>query len=771
MAQFLPNANFISGSGSLSSSDLNKIANDPRDLTATVAAQGALVPLLYGKRDVPGLVFAQGKIGTDLVIAYMWCAGEIQAIDAIYINDAAVPGGVTVTNYLGTSTQTVDATLASAIAGYNDRVRVSLPGGTFLGIAYSVFRIPVGQLTSFPRVRAVIRGRKLYDPRTLTTAYSDNPALALYDLITNPFYGLGRTCLGAPEAANWCDSLLGGVAGAYRARIGLYISTGRPAEEYIDLLCEYAECFQVYEGQSVRLIPDQPVDLDLVPVVDSSKMLKDSLSIQAESSSDTPTEVEFQYTDEPSIASQPWSLVPTVVQLPGVPEGDIQRIPTSVTMEGVTREIEAVNKALSRLYRMQNRLTVSWTTTDAGVVQQKGDVVKVQNALRGVDLPVRIMGVNLVSPGRYSVSSKLYDISHYPSDLVLPEDTGIVPIGAIGMLIGTVVPDGWELFNAANDKFIIGAGGTYAVGATAASTSGPWTGSVSGGAHNKSNDFPSPAAGPSSVPAYYNPASDTGTVGNHTHTWSVPSVNENILRRENVLVRKITSDGLLIPSTVRVFGLSNIITPATKNTSFNGRLLMPKTISANAGVSTQAGTNITTGSGNDSHQHYSSFLSTANTFGGVGSVQARNHNSAGGVHTHSASVVPTFNPKRKKLCCFEAAIDYEVVPGMIWLWSGSIGALPTDYVLCDGTNGTPDMRDYFVEFSDTSGTASGNNTMNLNATTDNNGHSHYGAVLTSVSITNAYGHAYTQSHNHTISASSSYVPKYYALAFIMYVPA
>lgn len=770
MTQFLPNANFISGSGSLSSSDLNDLSNQPRDLTATVAAQGALVPLLYGKRDVPGLVFAQGKIGTDLVIAYIWCAGEVQAIDAVYINDAAVPGGVTVTHYTGTSTQTVDPTLASAIAGYNDRVRVSLPGGSFLGIAYSVFRIPVGQITSFPRVRAVIRGRKLYDPRTATTAYSDNPALALYDLITNPFYGLGRTCLGAEEAADWCDSLLGGVAGAYRARIGLYISSGRPAEEYTDLLCEYAECFQVYEGQAIRLIPDQPVDLGTVPIVDASKMIKDSLSIQAESSSDTPTEVEFQYTEEPLIATQPWSLVPTVVQLPGVPEGDIQRIPTSVTMEGVTREIEAVNKALSRLYRMQNRLVVSWTTTDAGVVQQKGDVVKVQNALRGVDIPVRIMGVNLVSPGRYSVSAKLYDPSHYPSDLVLPSDVGIVPVGAIGMLIGTVVPDGWELFTAANDKYIVGAGGAYAVGASGNSPTGPWTGSVTGGSHNKSNDFPSPASGPTSVPAYWNPASSTGEKGNHSHTWSVSTLNENILRRENVLVRKITSDGLMIPSTVRVFGLSNIVTPATKNTSFNGRILMAKSASANAGVSVQAGTAITTGSGDDTHEHYSSFLNTADTFANVGSTFARNHNTAGGPHTHTVTVVPTFNVKRKKLCCFESGVDYEVVPGMIWAWAGSIGALPTDYVLCDGTNGTPDMRDHFIEFSDTSGTATGNNTVSLSGTTNQVGHSHYGSQITAVSYSNNYGHAYTQGHDHTISGSFAYVPKYYALAMIMYVP-
>ena len=36
------------------------------------------------------------------------------------------------------------------------------------------------------------------------------------------------------------------------------------------------------------------------------------------------------------------------------------------------------------------------------------------------------------------------------------------------------------------------------------------------------------------------------------------------------------------------------------------------------------------------------------------------------------------------------------VTGMIILWSGSIGSIPTGFVLCDGTNSTPDLRDRFI---------------------------------------------------------------------------
>ena len=34
--------------------------------------------------------------------------------------------------------------------------------------------------------------------------------------------------------------------------------------------------------------------------------------------------------------------------------------------------------------------------------------------------------------------------------------------------------------------------------------------------------------------------------------------------------------------------------------------------------------------------------------------------------------------------------------GGIIIWSGSIGAIPTGYYLCNGQNGTPDLRDRFV---------------------------------------------------------------------------
>lgn len=42
------------------------------------------------------------------------------------------------------------------------------------------------------------------------------------------------------------------------------------------------------------------------------------------------------------------------------------------------------------------------------------------------------------------------------------------------------------------------------------------------------------------------------------------------------------------------------------------------------------------------------------------------------------------------------AVSATFVAGMILIWSGSLGSVPTGWVLCDGTNATPDLRDRFI---------------------------------------------------------------------------
>lgn len=87
--------------------------------------------------------------------------------------------------------------------------------------------------------------------------------------------------------------------------------------------------------------------------------------------------------------------------------------------------------------------------------------------------------------------------------------------------------------------------------------------------------------------------------------------------------------------------------------------------------------------------------------------------------------------------------------GVITLWSGAIAAIPAGWYLCDGTNGTPNLRDRFVVGAGTTyavGATGGANTVTLDATMIP-GHTH---SVSASGTTEASGN-----HTHTFSGTSS----------------
>lgn len=66
-----------------------------------------------------------------------------------------------------------------------------------------------------------------------------------------------------------------------------------------------------------------------------------------------------------------------------------------------------------------------------------------------------------------------------------------------------------------------------------------------------------------------------------------------------------------------------------------------------------------------------------------------------------------------------------VLPGMIILWSGAVSNIPSGFALCDGNNGTPDLRNRFIKGAENDG-AVGNTggAVNHNHDFTGNGHQH-----------------------------------------------
>ena len=153
-----------------------------------------------------------------------------------------------------------------------------------------------------------------------------------------------------------------------------------------------------------------------------------------------------------------------------------------------------------------------------------------------------------------------------------------------------------------------------------------------------------------------------------------------------------------------------------------------------------------------------------------------------------------------------------VPAGGIIMFSGSLGDLPDGWVLCDGSNGTPDLRDRFVvgaEGAYSQGSTGGQDAVTLTTaqlpshshgagsldTSEQSNHQHTTPTATSSSGTQfqavdaetrpvtsedivSVPTSSSGAHNHSVSGSTANAgsgsshenrPPYYALAFIMRV--
>ena len=212
--------------------------------------------IIYGRSRVGGVRLYDASTGgtNQFLHRIVGFAGhEIQSYDEIYLNDEVVTldgsgnvvspirynGFVRIRPFLGTTTQNADgdlvyetSTLAEGRWTVNHRL---------LNIAYIYARFkydPDVFPNGIPIISATIKGRKVYDPRTTTTAWSDNPALCIRDYLTAGF-GLSQTNTQVDDAsittaANICEEVVDG-EDRYTCN-GSFVTGFTPSQVVSDLL-------------------------------------------------------------------------------------------------------------------------------------------------------------------------------------------------------------------------------------------------------------------------------------------------------------------------------------------------------------------------------------------------------------------------------------------------------------------------------------------------------------------------------------------------------
>lgn len=736
-----------------SATEINK-ASGP-DVSLNLPGYDQVVPVIYGEDRVTGLWLVRPTLDSpNLVFAILWGWGEIEGVQAVYINGEAVPSGVTMTHYVGTSTQGIDPTLDAAVAGFGD---------TYPNWAYTVFEVPPSTIDGFPQteplIEAVVRGRKVYDPRGGTTSWSKNPALCLADFIQSGDYGPGLTVYGVEACADRCDELLGGLP---RCEIGITLRQQNTAPEMIGLLAAYAECLWSYHEDGVLLVPDAPVESP-VAVLSQSDIVEGTFRIQGQGRSRSPTSVTVTI-KEPSGGAALWQDVPVTQKLAGVDTGDLEEIRSDVYMPGIHRVAEGNRKALLRLRRLSKPTSYSWSMFDEGVRFLRGDVIQLPD-IRGLSSQLaRVTMRELIGRGVYRVAAEPYSADMYPDDF--NPGTTSVPEHGIVPFDGSEVPDGWALYTAADGYFLRGASAN--IGETSGANSFTASGRTSlAGAHRGSSSEGGLPGWIRSEPG----STGTGAFANdmveepdHDHAYSTAEIPHQPQYLQMPLIQKTGGAGEL-PTGAWLLADGAIISPTLAEvSSYLGRLL-------------KAGSKATGGNASprlvapayeviEDHDHRSgprAIEETLTFYPSFSKIPA-------GSHGHFGSISVTFNHKRATLAAFLATSSSTIVPGAIIMFPEG-EPLPAGWYETDGNNGTINLDGACIQLSSSTsaGEVLGDDTISWTGVTNtNSGHSHKGEFQGNRTARNGYHPDVAGAHFHNVTGSASYKPLGMNLRFIQY---
>jgi len=219
----------------------------------TVTSRQPIAPhtVIYGRTRIGGTILYMESTNANkyLHVVVAIAGHEIDEVEKFYFNDVEVTidgsGNVEAGQYkdrariqykLGTDDQTAFADLVAESDGKwtnNHRVR---------GRALVYMRLEYDQnvfINGVPNLSVVVRGKKVYDPRTETTVWSANPALCVTDYLTNNKYGMAAVYAEEIDeealiaAANICDEDVTKVGGGTENRYemhGSFATSSQPED-------------------------------------------------------------------------------------------------------------------------------------------------------------------------------------------------------------------------------------------------------------------------------------------------------------------------------------------------------------------------------------------------------------------------------------------------------------------------------------------------------------------------------------------------------------
>lgn len=375
----------------------------------TTQSADACVPVIYGRHKVAGnRVFTSesGPNNWELNLVETLSEGEIEGVEQIYLDDRPITDfSAAYEVFNGSANQGLCTSLQDRCSGWLDYMRHT--AYVYVRIAYDA-----NKFSSVPRVEYIVKGVKLYDPRNGITAYSDNPALVWYDIMTNRRYGLGISSTAIDinsviDAANWCDTNTYTFNGALKDR-----------KAFIDVLTEVMANFRgdvIWSGGQFKLII-RKYDTPVMSFSEDNDIVADSFSISVPGISDTPNRIKFSYPDE----DFDWVTTDQVLEdSNSVLIYDLEERDMEMQLIGTTNLTQATNLATYFLERTRLNKTFSFTVFPKALALEPGDMIQVTHSVPGwiganANTIVRVVDVAIAQDGLVNLtvqqeSANLYD--------------------------------------------------------------------------------------------------------------------------------------------------------------------------------------------------------------------------------------------------------------------------------------------------------------------------------------------------------------------------
>ena len=421
------------------------------------------IPVIYGERRIAGTrVYVHTEGGTDVPNLYLYMAivlaeGPVEDIYDIEIDDFPINGGrygyieelnssspdrrifrstqqthknwVYIECWRGQDNQAASDILSSA-ANWGSNHKLS-------GVAYLAVRLQWDPdvFSGIPNITAKVKGKKVYDPRTSTTAWSDNPALCIRDYLINTRYGKGLSTSALDDtsfedAADDLDNFTvtpytGGPSGVKLFKCNAIVNTGDEIFKNLGDMLLGCKGFLPYSNGVYSLYIDQSV-ASSVMTLDTSTIIG-GIAIKSERKEDKFNRVVCKFPNpetkwEPDQAIWPDSGSTEETSFLSADGGEV--LVEEIDLPTITNYYAARDFARIFCLRSRNALRCSLQATSEALNLRIGDRVSVTHPTPSwTAKPFQVEEISLNYDGTVNLQLVEYDSTIYAYDPASEEQT------------------------------------------------------------------------------------------------------------------------------------------------------------------------------------------------------------------------------------------------------------------------------------------------------------------------------------------------------------